>query len=63
MTVVWFIYCKDCKHSEILPLNLDEIPTNETVGVNCLDAGIICRICKSKNIELNREVYDEGGEA
>lgn len=52
---VWSAHCRDCGHNETLPLDLDAIPVDETVDVNRFDAGIICRVCRSSNLDRHFE--------
>lgn len=59
---IWSMHCLNCGHRETLPLDLDQIPTDETVQVDRADAGIICRICKSDDIVVGEE-GEIGGEA
>lgn len=51
----WSVHCKDCGHNETLPMDLDEIPADETICVDRHDAGITCRACKSPNLDRHFE--------
>ena len=59
---IWSMHCNNCGHNETLPLDLDQIPTDETVAINRYDAGMNCRVCKSSDIDLKDE-GEVGGEA
>lgn len=52
---LWSVHCNDCGHNETLPLDLGAIPVDETVCIDRFDAGIICRVCKSSNLDRHFE--------